>query len=174
MRNCRAWSSTTSWSSSRSRATGSKPGRPEDLEHLADARFQIETIVLRSRLLRSAIASADGLPLLRAQRVRPESPACWPHTLVRTPMQDPEDPQRMTEIWATAYAAYHAMLLTGCPNPRRRPVALALHEAAERYRRVGDRMSTRRGSLRGLSSSLPCRHPHRPARADRPVTSARM
>ncbi len=94
----------------------------QDLQHLTDARVQIETLVLRS-----AITSADV--------AWESSVLAAHHTLARTPLQDPQDPQRMTEAWAAAHADYHARLLSGCPNPRLRAIALALRDSAELYRR---------------------------------------
>jgi len=94
----------------------------QDLQHLTDARVQIETLVVRS-----AIDSAD--------LAWESSVLAAHHTLVRTPQQDPEDPQRMSEAWASAHATYHATLLDGCPNPRLRAMALALRDSAELYRR---------------------------------------
>ena len=93
-----------------------------DLQHLTDARVQIETLVLRS-----AIDSAD--------LAWESSVLAAHHTLVRTPQQDAQDPQRMSEAWASAHAAYHATLLEGCPNPRLRAIALGLRDSAELYRR---------------------------------------
>ena len=94
----------------------------QDLQHLTDARVQIETLVVRS-----AIESADlgwESNVLAAH-----------HRLARTPQTDPQDPQRMSEAWAGAHASYHASLLDGCPNPRLRAIALALRDSAELYRR---------------------------------------
>ncbi len=94
----------------------------QDLQHLTDARVQIESLVVRS-----AIDSAD--------LAWESSVLAAHHTLVRTPQQDPQDPQRMSEAWASAHASYHATLLDGCPNPRLRATALALRDSAELYRR---------------------------------------
>lgn len=98
------------------------PVSAEDLRHLTEARIGIETLVLRS-----AIESGD---------VSWESGALAAHhTLHRTPQQEPDDPQRMSEAWAAAHGAFHAALLNGCPNPRLLGIALALRDSAELYRR---------------------------------------
>lgn len=95
---------------------------PTDLQHLTDARVDVESLVLRS-----AVAAGD---LAWESRVLAAH-----HLLVRTPQQDPDDPLRMSEGWAEAHATFHAALLDGCPNPRLRSIALALRDSAELYRR---------------------------------------
>ncbi len=94
----------------------------QDLQHLTDARVQIETLVVRSAIETADVAWESGV--LAAH-----------HTLVRTPQMEPQDPQRMSEAWAAAHSAYHASLLNGCPNPRLRAIALGLRDSAELYRR---------------------------------------
>lgn len=94
----------------------------QDLSYLTDARVEIETLVVRSAIDSGDVAWESSV--LAAH-----------HTLVKTPQQDPQDPQSMSEAWASAHAAYHATLLDGCPNPRLRAMALALRDSAELYRR---------------------------------------
>lgn len=99
-----------------------KPVSAQDLRHLTDARVEIEALVLRS-----AIDSGD--------LTWESSVLAAHHVLARTPQQDPQDPQRMGEAWASAHADFHSVLLSGCPNPRLRAMALALRDSAELYRR---------------------------------------
>lgn len=94
----------------------------EDLQHLTDARVDVETLVLRSAIDAGDVAWESSVVAAH-------------HTLARTPQQDARDPQRMSEAWAAAHAAFHARLLDGCPNPRLRGIALALRDSAELYRR---------------------------------------
>lgn len=94
----------------------------QDLQDLTDARIQIETLVVRS-----AIATGDVAWESRVLAAH--------HTLVRTPVMELDDPQRMSEAWASAHASYHATLLSGCPNPRLQAIALGLRDSAELYRR---------------------------------------
>lgn len=94
----------------------------EDLQHLTEARVEVESLVLRSAIGAGDLAWESDV--LAAH-----------HRLARTPQQDPDDPARMSESWAAAHAAFHAVLLQGCPNPRLRSIALALRDSAELYRR---------------------------------------
>lgn len=99
-----------------------KAASAQDLQHLTDARVDIESLVLRSALTCGDLAWESDV--LAAH-----------HRLTRTPEQDPDDPARMSEDWAAAHATFHATLLQGCPNPRLRAIALALRDCAELYRR---------------------------------------
>ena len=94
----------------------------QDLQHLTDARVEIETLVVRSAIEAGDLAWESSVVAAH-------------HTLARTPQMDSQDPQRMTEAWAAAHAVYHSSLLDGCPNPRLRAIALALRDSAELYRR---------------------------------------
>ncbi len=94
----------------------------QDLQHLTDARVDVESLVLRSAIAAGDLAWESDV--LAAH-----------HRLARTPQQDPDDPARMSESWAAAHASFHATLLQGCPNPRLRAIALALRDSAELYRR---------------------------------------
>lgn len=99
-----------------------QPVSPRDLRELTDARTEVEGLVLRA-----AVGSGDlgwESAVLAAH-----------HVLARTPVQDPDDPQRMSEAWAAAHAAFHGLLLDGCPNRRLRGIALGLRDSAELYRR---------------------------------------
>ncbi|MBV2354027.1 FCD domain-containing protein [Streptomyces sp. J2-1] len=94
----------------------------EDLRELTDARSEIETLVLRR-------AITDGGLDWESQVLATH------HRLERTPQADADDPERLSEEWVTAHAAFHTALLAGCANQRLRTVAHSLRDAAELYRR---------------------------------------
>ncbi|AWT51478.1 GntR family transcriptional regulator [Mycolicibacterium smegmatis] len=95
---------------------------PEDLTDLTDARCEIEVLALRYAI---RDASVDW----EAQAISAH------HILDRTPMYDDADPDRFSDSWVEAHAAFHDALLVGCPNRRIRAAALSLRESAELYRR---------------------------------------
>jgi DNA-binding GntR family transcriptional regulator len=94
----------------------------DDLKELTEVRREIETLTLRR-----AIANGDlewETSLIAAH-----------HRLTRTPQLDPNDPDRLSDQWATAHARFHAGLLAGCTNERLKGIAAALRDSAELYRR---------------------------------------
>ncbi|OZM75790.1 GntR family transcriptional regulator [Pseudonocardia sp. MH-G8] len=93
-----------------------------DLQHLTAARCAIETLVLRQAVEHGGVEWESQV--LAAH-----------HRLERTHQMAAEDPDRITEEWAAAHAAFHLALLSGCPNPRLRAVAASLRDSAELYRR---------------------------------------
>ena len=93
-----------------------------DLEHVTDARAAIETLVLSQSVQHGGVAWESDV--LAAH-----------HRLYRTPQMAADDPERLSDDWALAHAAYHHELLAGCPNPRLLAIADSLREAAELYRR---------------------------------------
>lgn len=90
-----------------------------DLTNLTEARVAVESLVLRQ-----SIAAGD---------VAWESAALASHhTLTRTAMLDPDG--QVAEAWRTAHAAFHAVVLSACPNPRLRDIAAGLRDVGEVYR----------------------------------------
>ncbi|MEU6603159.1 GntR family transcriptional regulator [Streptomyces flaveolus] len=94
----------------------------KDLRHLTDARCSIEVLVLRQAIEHGDL-TWEG-EVLAAH-----------HTLSRVPEMDRNDPERLSEEWTGAHAAFHAALLRGCPNPRLLDIAASLRDSAELYRR---------------------------------------
>ena len=58
------------------------------------------------------------------------------HRLSRTPVREPDDPQRMNEAWSVAHAAYHAALVGACDSPWLLRLRGILYAQSERYRRL--------------------------------------
>lgn len=58
------------------------------------------------------------------------------HRLSRTPEREPGDPQRMSEDWSAAHAAYHAALVGACNSPWLLRLRGLLYAQSERYRRL--------------------------------------
>jgi len=94
----------------------------DDLNDLTQARLDIETLTLRRALAAGDLAWESRL--LAAH-----------HVLEGTPQLSPEDHHSVTEEWASAHAAFHAVLLEACPSRRLRDIASSLRDAAELYRR---------------------------------------
>lgn len=93
----------------------------EDLADLTLARVEIESLVLR-------LSVQHGDMHWESQAVAAH------HLLERTLLIGLDDPDRLSDQWAQAHAAYHVALLAGCPNRRLLNTALALREEAELYR----------------------------------------
>lgn len=98
------------------------PLSEQDLRDLTAARCAIETMVLREAMESGTVAWEARV--LAAH-----------HTLQRTPQMCEDDPERLTDEWVAAHAAYHGALLEGCPNARLRGIANSLRDSAELYRR---------------------------------------
>lgn len=99
-----------------------RPISADDLQELTEARCVIEAEVFRL-----AIEHGD---LEWESRV-----VASHHRLTRVPQMEPDDPDRISDAWASAHADFHEALLSGCTNSRLRSVALAWRESAEIYRR---------------------------------------
>ena len=92
-----------------------------DLADLTVARVEIETRVLR-------LSVQDGDMTWEARLV-----AAY-HVLERTPLIGPDDPDRPSDAWNAAHAAFHAALIGGCHNRRLTTIASSLREEGELYR----------------------------------------
>jgi DNA-binding GntR family transcriptional regulator len=99
-----------------------KPVSVADLQHLTEARSEVEAIVL-------SLAIQHGDLNWEARVVAAH------HQLRRTPQMDSADPQRISDDWARAHQMFHQALLEGCPNPRLVMIAESLRDSAELYRR---------------------------------------
>lgn len=58
------------------------------------------------------------------------------HRLSRTPEREPGDPQRMSEEWSAAHAAFHQALVDACDSPWLLRLREMLYNQSERYRRL--------------------------------------
>ncbi|MFJ8026200.1 GntR family transcriptional regulator [Streptomyces sp. NPDC096311] len=97
-----------------------RPLSHEDLAELTQARVEIESMVLR-------LAVQDGDMQWEAGAVAAH------HVLERTAFRRPDDPDRPSDEWSAAHAAFHSALLSGCRNQRLLATARALRHEAELY-----------------------------------------
>jgi len=97
------------------------PLSSEDLTELTAARIELETLVLR-------LSIQDGDVDWESRVVAAH------HVLERTPFVDERTPDRSTQGWADAHAAFHLALLDGCANRRLFEIAKTLRDEAELYR----------------------------------------
>lgn len=93
-----------------------------DLIYLTDARCEVEALTLRKAVLQGDIAWQSEVLASH-------------HRLANTSMVRSEDPERMSEEWATNHSLFHETLLMGCGNPRLLSIATQLRASAELYRR---------------------------------------
>ena len=94
----------------------------EELSDLTAVRLDIESLGMRYAVQRGDVAWEGRV--LAAH-----------HTLERTQQFDPGDPNRFTEEWAQAHAAFHNTLMEGCNSRRLISIAAQLRDGAEHYRR---------------------------------------
>lgn len=93
----------------------------DDLADLALARVEVESLVLR-------LSVQHGDVYWESNAVAAH------HLLERTPVIGQDDPDRPSDQWAQAHAAFHVALLAGCPNRRLLGTARGLRDEAELYR----------------------------------------
>ncbi|MFC9439257.1 GntR family transcriptional regulator [Nocardia sp. NPDC057030] len=98
-----------------------RPLSHRDLAELTQARAEIESLVLRLSVLEGDM------------RWEGDAVAAH-HVLERAPYRDPADPDRLTDEWSQAHAAFHYALLAGCANQRLLDAARSLRQEAELYR----------------------------------------
>ena len=94
---------------------------PEELNDLTEARCEIEVLAARYAVNRGDLAWESALVAAH-------------HRMERTPMYDADDPDRLSDDWVVAHAAFHQALLDGCTNRRILSTATALRDSAELYR----------------------------------------
>lgn len=58
------------------------------------------------------------------------------HRLSHTSEREPNDPQRMSEAWSAAHAAFHEALVGACDSPWLLRLRETLYAQSERYRRL--------------------------------------
>lgn len=58
------------------------------------------------------------------------------HRLSRAPERDPANPERMSDAWSAAHAAFHAALVSACDSPWLLKLREVLYVQSERYRRL--------------------------------------
>jgi DNA-binding GntR family transcriptional regulator len=94
----------------------------KDLEDLTAARCEIEGAAIRHSIAHGDVAWEASVVAAH-------------HTLERTPEQDPDDPELISDVWAAAHGEFHRSLLAACPNERLKAIAMSLRDSAEVYRR---------------------------------------
>lgn len=95
----------------------------EDLRDLTRTRIDIETLALRYALEHGGVEWESALVAAH-------------HRLERTPMTTDEGgPERLSDEWEQAHAAFHAALIAGCDSPRLVCMTVGLRDASELYRR---------------------------------------
>lgn len=98
------------------------PLSPSDLSELTEARCALETLVLRLAVEHGDLEWESALIAVH-------------HRLARTPQLDPDDSQRLSDVWVAAHEEFHATLLDGCPNQRLKSITATLRASAGLYRR---------------------------------------
>ncbi len=93
---------------------------PVDLQELTDARADLEGLVLRRSVEEGDLAW--GSQVLAGH-----------HTLARTTLYEPADPDRVSDTWFAAHTAFHSALLAGCGTARLRLLAADLRDATAIY-----------------------------------------
>ena len=68
-----------------------------DLVELTDARRELETLTLRLAMVEGDVGWESSVIAAH-------------HRLSRTPQLDPEDPERLSDSWVAAHAAFHRAL----------------------------------------------------------------
>ncbi|MEU6148275.1 GntR family transcriptional regulator [Streptomyces sp. NPDC047081] len=97
-----------------------RPLSHQDLAELTQARVEIESLVLRLSVLHGDVVwEADAVAAH--------------HLLERTPFRVQKDPDRPSDEWSRAHAAFHQALLAGCGNQRLLDTARGLRQEAELY-----------------------------------------
>jgi len=102
------------------------PVSVNDLRDLTEARCDIEGLTLRYSVQHGDLAWESSVIAIH-------------HRLTRTPTHIGDDSRTFNEEWGTIHKQFHAALLEGCPNRRLKGIALSLRDAAEVYRRAGQR-----------------------------------
>jgi DNA-binding GntR family transcriptional regulator len=110
------------------------PVAAQDLSSLTEARVEIECTCLRR-----AIEAGDvdwEAQILAAY-----------HRMSRVPEREPTDPTRLSDVYASAHAEFHAALVNACSNSWLLKMRRMLFDQSERYRRLSVPMQfTRRDS----------------------------
>ncbi|HVY99770.1 MAG TPA: FCD domain-containing protein [Dongiaceae bacterium] len=99
------------------------PISPEDLTDLTKVRIEIDSLCLRKAIELGDVGWESRLV------------AAF-HRLSRTPERAAGDPNRSSEEWAEAHAAFHTALVEGCGSPWLMRLHNQLYDQSERYRRL--------------------------------------
>jgi len=94
----------------------------EDLLDVTATRSDIEGLALRYSIERGDVEWESRLVAAH-------------HLLERTPLLTDDGPERVSDEWEAAHAAFHAALLDGCGSPRLLCMTQSLRDASELYRR---------------------------------------
>ncbi|MEU6147477.1 GntR family transcriptional regulator [Streptomyces sp. NPDC047081] len=95
---------------------------PEELADLTLVRVDLETRALRLAVERGDLSWESEVVSTH-------------HRLARTPMREASDPERTSEEWALAHAAFHEALISACRVPLLLDFCHTLRAATELYRR---------------------------------------
>jgi GntR family carbon starvation induced transcriptional regulator len=74
--------------------------------------------------------------------------------LSRTSLQDPDDPARVSEVWADAHRRFHEALVAACDSPWLLRLREILFVQSERYRRVSVPLSRAGRDLHGEHKAI--------------------
>lgn len=112
-----------------------------DLRDMTFVRIEIEGLALRRSIERGDVAWESRL--LAAH-----------HTLVNTPVSPPDEPKRLSEVYAAAHATFHHALVDACDSPMLLDMRRSLYDASELYRRLSYMLTRNRRDKAGEHRSL--------------------
>ena len=99
------------------------PVSARDLEELTTARIEVETWCLRAAIAKGGVAwEAEIVAAFRS--------------LTSTPYYDEQDPDRLSDAWVAAHAAFHEALVSAAGNRWLLRVRAQFYQQSERYRRL--------------------------------------
>lgn len=113
----------------------------EDLMDLTRVRIEIECTALRQSIEHGDI-NWEG------QIVAAD------HKLSQTPQRDPNDPERISESWASAHTDFHDALVDACPSRWTLKLRDLLYVQTERYRRLSVPVANRERDVVGEHRSI--------------------
>lgn len=94
----------------------------EDLRDLTATRIDLESLAVRYAIQRGDMQWETELVATH-------------HRLARTPIVASQGPERVSDDWELAHAAFHRAVLAGCNSPRLMSMTDVLRDGAELYRR---------------------------------------
>ena len=104
------------------------PVSAADLQDLTQARIEIESLCLVQAIESGGVAWETGI-------------VGTFHQLSRTVERTPDDPRRLNDAWTAAHAAFHAALVSECPNTWLLRLRNLLYAQSERYRHLSEAFS---------------------------------
>jgi len=99
------------------------PITQQDLEDLTRTRVLIELECLKDAIEHGDLAWESGIVSSLFE-------------LSRTPLADAQDPDKMTELWASRHGRFHEALVAACQSPWLLRIRELLYTQSERYRQV--------------------------------------